>query len=256
MADLPPGQPEPSSAACFTGRMWGCDFRPSPRQRRAPRPQGDLLTFLKSWAARPLQVAAIAPSGRALAALMTREIGPSTGPVIELGPGTGVFTRSLLAQGVAPEDLVLVEYGSDFTRLLRSRFPELRVLQMDAARLKGLDMERPQAVGAVVSGLPLLSMSPRKIMAILAGAFSHIRSGGAFYQFTYGPRCPVPRHILDRLGLKASVVGWTLFNAPPATVYRITRRHPLPAFGLGDARISKEAPWAQRAMMGTYERGT
>lgn len=92
-----------------------------------------MLTFLKSWVAKPLQVAAIAPSGRALTDLMTREIGPSIGPVIELGPGTGVFTRDLLGRGVAPHDLTLIEYGSAFTDLLGSRFPGARVIQMDAA---------------------------------------------------------------------------------------------------------------------------
>lgn len=162
---------------------------------------------------------------------MTREIGPFTGPVIELGPGTGVFTRKLLARGVAPEDLTLIEYGADFTSLLRSRFPDARILQMDAGRLNTIGFDGAQTIGAVVSGLPLLSMPPRKVMAILSGAFGHMRTGGAFYQFTYGPRCPVSRRILDRLGLKASVVGKTLLNAPPATVYRITRRRPVPSLG-------------------------
>ncbi|MBR0710294.1 SAM-dependent methyltransferase, partial [Bradyrhizobium liaoningense] len=72
--------------------------------------------------------------------------------------------------------------------------------------------------------LPLLSMSPRKVIAILTGAFRHMQEGGTLYQFTYGPRCPVPRPILDRLGLKASLVGRTALNIPPASVYRIRRR--------------------------------
>jgi len=38
-----------------------------------------------------------------------------------------------------------------------------------------------------------MTMSPRKVMSILSGAFSHMRPTGSFYQFTYGPRCPVPR---------------------------------------------------------------
>jgi len=75
-------------------------------------------------------------------------------------------------------------------------------------------------------------------MAILSGAFGHLRAGGAFYQFTYGPRCPVPRPILERLGLKASVVGKTLLNAPPATVYRIARRRPLTVPGLSVAALA------------------
>ncbi len=186
--------------------------------------QSDILTFLRSWAAEPLRVGAIAPSGSALADLITRDIGPQTGPVIELGPGTGVFTARLLARGVTETQLTLVEYGSDFARLLQLRFPEARVMWMDAARLKTLAFEASHPPGAVVSGLPLLSLSVRKVISILDGAFHHLGPGGAFYQFTYGPRCPVPRPILDRLGLKASMVGRTLLNAPPAAVYRITRR--------------------------------
>lgn len=186
--------------------------------------QSDILTFLRSWAAEPLRVGAIAPSGSALADLITRDIGPHTGPVIELGPGTGVFTARLLAKGVAEADLSLVEYGSDFARLLQRRFPDARVMWMDAGRLKTIAFETRQPAGAVVSGLPLLSFSPRKVIAILEGAFHHLRPGGAFYQFTYGPRCPVSRPILDRLDLRATLVGRALLNVPPAAVYRITRR--------------------------------
>ncbi|MGL5167670.1 MAG: class I SAM-dependent methyltransferase [Afipia sp.] len=189
----------------------------------------DLFRFFWSWTSDPLRVAAIAPSGESLARVMTREIGPSDGPVLELGAGTGVFTRALLAQGVRESDLTLVEYGSDFMRMLQMRFPQARVLWMDASQLGQYKLFPEANVGAVVSGLPLLSMSPRKVMSILTGAFGTMRPTGAFYQFTYGPRCPVPRPILDRLGLKAARVGGTVRNLPPAAVYRITRRQPLGA---------------------------
>ena len=123
-------------------------------------------------------------------------------------------------------DLTLIEYGSDFVRLLSVRFPSARVLWMDASWLAREKIFEGAPLGAVVSGLPLLAMPPRKVMAILAGAFAHLRSGGAFYQFTYGPRCPVPRPLLDRLGLKATRIGRALVNVPPAAVYRISRRAP------------------------------
>ena len=183
----------------------------------------DYYRFFRSWVANPLRVAAIAPSGEPLARLMTTEVSASTGPVLELGPGTGAFTRVLLGRGVDESDLTLVEYGADFARLLQLRFPRARVLQLDASRLTGQRLFGDAKVGAVVSGLPLLSMPPRKIMAILSGSFSYCRPDGAFYQFTYGPVCPVPRAIMDRLGLKAKRMGGTVRNLPPAAVYRITR---------------------------------
>lgn len=187
----------------------------------------DALRFFRAWVGNPLGVAAVAPSGEALARLMTQEIRPANGPILELGAGTGVFTRALLARGVRESDLTLVESGSDFMRLLQLRFPQARVLWMDAGHLANYALFDGSGAGAVVSGLPLLSMSPRKVMAILSGALSHMRPGASFYQFTYGPRCPVPRAILDRLGLKATRVGRTIRNLPPAAVYRISRRQPM-----------------------------
>lgn len=184
----------------------------------------DFLSFFIAWMSAPGRVGAIAPSGEALANLITSEITEATGPVLELGPGTGAFTYKLLQRGVRQENLTLVEYGSDFMRLLQMRFPGTRVLWMDASQLAGSSLYDGAPVGAVVSGLPLLNMSTRKIVSIVGGAFSYIRPGGAFYQFTYGMTCPVPRPILDRLGLKAKLLDRAVLNVPPAAVYRLTRR--------------------------------
>ena len=185
--------------------------------------RSDYVKFLRSWMANPLKVSAVAPSGQSLARLMTAEISPDDGPVLELGPGTGVFTKALLARGVAEDDLTLVEFGADFAHMLGARFPRTRVVRMDATQLAESALYDGAPVGAVVSGLPLLSMSARSIEQILAGAFGYMREGGAFYQFTYRPMCPVPRPVLDRLGLKATLVGRTVRNIPPAAVYRVTQ---------------------------------
>jgi len=186
----------------------------------------DILPFFLAWVRNPLRVAAIAPSGPAVAELMAQEISADTGPVIELGPGTGAFTRALLRRGVRQQDLTLVEYGSDFIPLLQQRFPGARVLWMDAAWMVKERLFEGAPVGAVVSGLGLLTMPLEKVLAIFSGAFAYLRPEGAVYQITYGPRCPVPDAILDRLELQASCIGQTFRNLPPASVYRISRRPP------------------------------
>jgi len=186
----------------------------------------EVFGFFLAWLKNPLRVAAVAPSGWALASLITSEISHATGPVIELGPGTGAFTRALIARGVRQEDLALIEFGPDFAAALHFHFPGARTLCMDAARLRTVDVFGGRLAGAVVSGLPLLSMPPRKVIAILTGAFRRMEPDGALYQFTYGPRCPVPPRLLDHLGLKAERIGGTFANLPPAAVYRIRRAHP------------------------------
>nr|WP_209740595.1 methyltransferase domain-containing protein [Aureimonas populi] len=201
--------------------------------------------FFKAWLRNPLRVAAVAPSGRALANLITSEISHEIGPVIELGPGTGAFTRALIARGVRQEDLTLVEFGSEFAATLHSQYPEADTICMDAARLRKLNLFNGRPAGAVVSGLPLLSIPQRKVHAILSGAFRQMRPDGAFYQFTYGPRCPVPVRLLDHLGLEAERIGGTVANIPPAAVYRLRQRAPNTRFRSKRERLlltSQSAP--------------
>jgi phosphatidylethanolamine/phosphatidyl-N-methylethanolamine N-methyltransferase len=182
------------------------------------------LSFFRAWLKAPLRVAAIAPSSSGLADLITSEIGRDTGPVIELGPGTGVFTQAIIARGVSENELALVELGSEFSAALRQRFPRVQLLNMDAAHLHRVDLFSGWPAGAVVSGLPLLSMPDAKVFAILRAAFAAMAPDGSFYQFTYGLRCPVERRVLDRLGLEAERIGGTFANLPPAAVYRLRRR--------------------------------
>jgi phospholipid N-methyltransferase len=81
-----------------------------------------------------------------------------------------------LERGVRQEDLTLtlVEYGSEFIRTLQFRFPGARVLWMDAGWLGNSNLFEGASVGAVVSGLPLLNMSTRKIISIVGGAFCYM----------------------------------------------------------------------------------
>jgi phosphatidylethanolamine/phosphatidyl-N-methylethanolamine N-methyltransferase len=183
----------------------------------------DVLPFFRAWAANPLRIASVVPSGKALGRLITSEISPGFGPVLELGPGTGVFTRALVQRGLPNSSLVLVEYTAEFAHVLRHRYPGADVLCMDAANLRHMPWHHDLQATAVVSGLPLLSMPPGKVLAILKGAFSRLRTDGGFYQFTYGPRCPISKKVLDRLGLRSQSIGWVFNNFPPAQVYRLTR---------------------------------
>ena len=162
-------------------------------------------------------------SGPALAEAITREIDPAAGPVLELGPGTGVFTRALLSRGVAEADLILVEADPLLAARLQQAFPRARVLACKAARVTAAELggQRP---AAVVSGLPLLNFPGHEVERIVAATFALCTEDAAIHQFTYGPRCPVREDIMAQLDLAAVRTARVWRNMPPAHVYRITRR--------------------------------
>ena len=183
------------------------------------------VDFWRAWIRAPRRVGAVAPSGRALTRLMVAAVDHRHGPVIELGPGTGVFTRALVASGLPPERLALVEVDPILARALRREYPAARVVRMDAARLGDTSpLFGTELAGAVVSGLPLRSLPAKTVARLIEGVFERqLDPRGAFFQFTYGPGCPLPGALLERLGLEATRIGSALFNLPPATVYRINR---------------------------------
>jgi phosphatidylethanolamine/phosphatidyl-N-methylethanolamine N-methyltransferase len=179
-----------------------------------------LALFARRLLENPRQVSAISPSSRYLGRAMAEGLGPHTGRVVEFGPGTGQLTRAILANGVAPADLSLFELDADFVGYLRRDFPGVAVHHVGADRAH--DVVQPR-VGAVVSGLPLLSMPAPVTTAILEAAFKILAPGAPYVQFTYGPKPPVPARILDQLGLRVEAGRKVWLNLPPARVYRFFR---------------------------------
>jgi phosphatidylethanolamine/phosphatidyl-N-methylethanolamine N-methyltransferase len=178
----------------------------------------DEVRFIRSWIERPLSIGAVTPSGKVLARTMARYVDPnSTGPVVELGPGTGPITEALVEAGVDPARLVLVEFDPTFCRILRTRYPEATLVQGDAYSLRRLlETLLIQPASAVVSGLPLITKPLRMRMRLLRDAFDLMLPGAPFVQFTYSVASPVPKR-LGWFTAEASERIW--LNIPPARVW-------------------------------------
>ena len=181
-------------------------------------PLDDEVRFIRSWIEKPLSIGAVTPSSRVLARAMAAYVDPDTdGPVIELGPGTGPVTEALVAHGVDPARLILVEFDPTFCRLLRKRYPAATVVQGDAYSLKrvlGGHLAEPAA--AVVSGLPLFTKPLKTRLKLLHEAFALMLPGAPFVQFTYATVPPIPK-ALDRVRAEASERIW--MNIPPARIW-------------------------------------
>ncbi len=198
-----------------------------PRQPASRSPVGWLqerAQFVKALLSNPAAIGAVAPSGPALAAAITACIPPSAGKVLELGCGTGVFTRELLRRGVDAASLVLVEQDSAMSSSLRMQFPEAAVLQVPAQELCRKIHPELDGIGAAICGLPLRNMSPAHHQQLLAAVFDALPAEGSMALFTYGVRCPISTSVLEACGLRARKVGFVPLNLPPASVYSLVRQ--------------------------------
>lgn len=170
--------------------------------------------FLLRLLASPRGIGAIAPSSPRLARAMAMQIPQSAGPVLELGPGTGVITEAILAYGIAPERLTAIEYDQDFANLVKVRFPDVYVIRGDAFDLtRTLGNTEPFA--AILSGLPLLNFPQEQRTELLTQIFARLAPGAPFVQFSYGIKPPVPAPE----GVTVSQAAHVLFNLPPARVW-------------------------------------
>ncbi len=174
----------------------------------------DIARFIRTWGT----TGAVAPSGRALARKMASYVDPASPyPVLELGPGTGVVTRALLERRVSAGNIIAIEYNPDFCAILRERYPGVRVIQGDAydlaATLAGV---HPGPFSCVVSSLPLLLREPPVRRALVLDALRRLAPGGAYVQFSYSPKPPVPASPGD---YQLDGSRFILANLPPARVW-------------------------------------
>jgi phosphatidylethanolamine/phosphatidyl-N-methylethanolamine N-methyltransferase len=190
----------------------------SVRALKKPPRLDDEVRFLRSWIEKPLHMGAVMPSGRVLARTMAQYVNiESSGPVVELGPGTGAITNALIEHGIDQKRLVLVEYNPGFCALLRDRYPHARVVQGDAYKLRdSLWDVLSVPASAVVSGLPLVTKPMLTRLKLIRDAFLALAPGAPFVQFTYSVAPPIPKS-LPGVSTEASERIW--MNLPPARVW-------------------------------------
>lgn len=175
-----------------------------------------LLLFFKQILRQPRTIGAAMPSSPSLAQAMVRQIPPNEeGLIIELGAGTGVITQELLKQGFPAENLRIVEQSSELAEFLKSRFPELSIIQSDATRLLEHSDIGIQSARVMISSLPLRSL-PKEVVQALGHVIQNtLQSNGIFIQFTYGLRKGSP-YLPKSLCWQKS--QWVWSNFPPARV--------------------------------------
>jgi phospholipid N-methyltransferase len=209
----------------------------------------DHLTFFQQFRQRFKTTGAIAPSSRFLAFAMTgpmkKVLGDPDGPpkrILEIGPGTGAVTRSIV-KCLRPEDRFdLVELNETFANLLKQRFQThpgyKKVIGQSQVHMLPLQEYVAEApYDFIVSGLPLNNFSKEMVREIFECYFRLLAPGGTLSYFEY----MYVRSIRKRIGpaeekermrsldevispyLKQHRIrqSWVFINLPPAWVQHL-----------------------------------
>ena len=177
------------------------------------------LQFTLNFLRRPLQNASLVPSSAAASRAMLHGIDFSAiRSVVELGPGTGVFTKEILARCHLDAKVLLVEVEESYVKMLRGEFgPRVTIEHGGAHRLDELLKKHgmPKA-DLIVSGLPVSLPEPMRRM-ILQSIEEHTTEGAIFRFFTYNPL--LMRRAYRTLPVRR--ISLVLENFPPLWVYGI-----------------------------------
>jgi phospholipid N-methyltransferase len=197
-------------------------------------PQGVLqeyMDFFRAVASKPKFTGAIAPSSKELARMMVRSFDLKSAPlVVEIGPGTGAFTRLILERLGDPARYLGLDLNANFVRKLRLKFPHASFYQGSAEHIAQFVAHHDGAQQAdyVICGLPWAIFEADLQDRILGGINSILRPGGRFSTFAYVhglrtlPALRFRRMLQRRFArVETSPIVWK--NFPPAIVYYGTR---------------------------------
>jgi phospholipid N-methyltransferase len=149
---------------------------------------GERWRFLRSFFASPRGVGAVLPTSRR-AVRDTLALAPPADArlVVELGAGTGVYTREILAQLEPEGRLLAFEIDSGLARTLEEELddPRLQVVCESALELSShLEGEQPDLI---VSALPFTSLPGELGRRILRAASAALAPGGTLLVLQYSP---------------------------------------------------------------------
>lgn len=155
-------------------------------------PRNGLLAFITQAIRNYHHTGAVAPSSPALAKAMTASLRKHTGPkrMLEVGPGTGPFTREMLNAMRDGDELHIVEINPLFAQRLQktlvdpfSRKHAARFVQISCQPIETAEVKGP--FDFIVCGLPFNNFPPTLVRQIFRRMLDLLAVEGELSYFEY-----------------------------------------------------------------------
>jgi len=202
------------------------------------------IEFYRQFRKHFLTTGAIAPSGRFLAKTVIGPMANRDKParILEVGPGTGAFTKQIVKHMNPGDQLDLVELNEAFAELLEQQFQTRPEFQQHAESSRvhvcPLQEFNPEyQYDFIISGLPMNNFSPDLVKEIYESFIRLLKPGGVLSYFEYMYVRPFRRVVStsserSRIREIDNVIdgylnqyrfqrNWVFANVPPAWVQHL-----------------------------------
>jgi len=173
--------------------------------------------FIKQFIKNKKMVGAVSPSSRFLGEKMLFNIDFNKEKIIvELGPGTGVFTDMIIKRMAPDAKLLIFELNDNFFASLDERItdPRVTIIHVSAEFIEKY-LEKDLKADVIVSSLPLMVFPEELREKIILEAYNCLKKNGNYIQFQYSLQSKkLLAKKYDTIDIK-----FTIKNFPPAFVY-------------------------------------
>ncbi len=181
-------------------------------------------SFITQFFKESKMVGSVRPSSRFLMEKMLKNIDFENSKIIvELGPGTGVFTYEILKK-MAPDAVLLVfELNQRFIRTLKGNIKDKRAIFIyDSAEKmeEYLQKNNLENADVIVSSLPLFNFPQELRETIIQNSYKTLKNSGKYIQFQYSTQA---KKMLEST-FDSVEITFTPLNFPPAFVYTCEKK--------------------------------
>lgn len=176
-------------------------------------------TFLKQFLENKKMIGSVRPSSRFLAEKMLENIDFSNAKIlVELGPGTGVFTKKIIDQMASDAILLVFELNDNFYSILKNTISDSRVhfIHDSAEKIEEyLMLHNLHHSDVIISSLPFANFPDNLRDSIINKSHDSLSEDGLFIQFQYSTQS---KKILKTVFSDVDI-SFTPLNFPPAFIY-------------------------------------
>ena len=176
--------------------------------------------FFYKFLVSPRKIGSITPSSAYLTRKMLAGVDwQAVNSIVELGAGTGTFTKYIAAHKRPDCPALIVEQDQEMRRRLALLYPGLRYGSQAEKLPQLLQEHQLTGVDCLISGLPFAAFPASLRNQILRCAYEALNPGGQFIAFQYTPLLyPYLKRQYRQVRL-----GFEPRNLPPAFVFTCTK---------------------------------